>query len=238
MVAAYFDDELSLEFIRHADVSQKGLHCVFNAFGSPPQPPKSFSPAADRNYLGTSIHVGEAECSGCIRVQPKSTTVCKVVERIDASIARNSLPREAAGKLRGELTRMLYAAPLLRKCHAHENAALSDEDVTVLRALKHMVLAAPPRDVSILGSPPHFLSIYTDASFEGGSLWLGWVIMPPCHSQPFGATRLVRLVPPEVVESWKERNQQIYPGETLCVFAATLDLWRPVEKPRRSLVYR
>ena len=40
--AAYFDHELSIEFIRDADVSQSGLHLVFVSMGSPPQPKKRF----------------------------------------------------------------------------------------------------------------------------------------------------------------------------------------------------
>ena len=50
--AAYFDDELSLEFIRDTDVSQSGLHLVFGLMGSPPQAQKRFWAAVDRCYLG------------------------------------------------------------------------------------------------------------------------------------------------------------------------------------------
>ena len=71
--AAYFDDELSLEFIRDADVSQTGLHLVFSLMGCPPQPRKRFWAAPDRCYLGTSVHAGMAHSLGVIRVQPKAS---------------------------------------------------------------------------------------------------------------------------------------------------------------------
>ena len=44
MSAAYFDDELSVEFIRDSNVSQLGLHLVFHLMGAAPQPAKSFAP--------------------------------------------------------------------------------------------------------------------------------------------------------------------------------------------------
>ena len=58
MRAAYFDDELALEFHSESAVSQLGLRLVFRAFGAPPQPSKGFPPAPDRAYLGTSVHLG------------------------------------------------------------------------------------------------------------------------------------------------------------------------------------
>ena len=73
--AAYFDDELSLEFIRDADISQAGLHLM----GSPPQPRKMFWAAAGRCYLGASVHVGLAHSEGINRVQPKSSSVHKLL---------------------------------------------------------------------------------------------------------------------------------------------------------------
>ena len=223
MTSAYFDDELSLEFIRNSDVSHKGLHCIFKAFGAPPQLPKGFSPAADRHYLGTSIHVGEAESTGSIRCQPKLATTCKVVARLDDILQKQHMSRDDAGKLRGELTWLFtactgpgarYAAPLLRRCQAEEPVTLAVEDLRTLRALQVMVSSALPRDIPIVGSPPPFFRIYTDASFEQGALRLGWVLFPPNGGQPFGGTC---LVPCAVVEAWKENTQQIYPGETLCV---------------------
>lgn len=37
MAAAYFDDELSVEFVRDAIVSQAGVQLVFRLPGAPPQ---------------------------------------------------------------------------------------------------------------------------------------------------------------------------------------------------------
>ena len=228
MSAAYFDDELSLEFVRHSDVSQAGVHCIFKACGAPPQPPKSFAPAADRHYLGISIHVGDAESVGGIRFQPKLATVAKVVQRIDDILGRHHMSRDDAGKLRGELTWLFsaatgpgarYAAPLLRKCQASESLSLQTADLQTLQALKAMVKVAIVRDIRVVGSPPPFFRIYTDASFENDTLRLGWVVFHHDGSQPFGGTC---AVPDAVVASWKSRSQQIYPGETLCVLLLPL----------------
>lgn len=42
--AAYFDDEHSVEFLKDANVTQRGLQLVFTLMGAPPQPAKSFNP--------------------------------------------------------------------------------------------------------------------------------------------------------------------------------------------------
>lgn len=58
------------------------------------------------------------------------------------------------------------------------------------------------------------LLIYIDASFENQQLRLGWVIFDSRSSDP--PTGGSCCVPPQVIQSWKPRNQQIFPGETLC----------------------
>ncbi|CAE7402748.1 unnamed protein product [Symbiodinium sp. CCMP2456] len=128
--AAYFDDELSLEFIRDADVSQGGLHLVFSLMGSPPQPSKRFWASADRCYLGTSVHVGSANSLGVVRVQPKISSVQKVCAKLDAALESASLSRDEAGKLRGDLQWLFascngsaarFAAPVLQRCQYGDN---------------------------------------------------------------------------------------------------------------------
>ena len=49
--AAYFDDELAVDFIQDHDVSQVGLQLTFRLLGAPPQPAKSFAPGHNRHYL-------------------------------------------------------------------------------------------------------------------------------------------------------------------------------------------
>ena len=83
MCAAYFDDELSLEFLSCADVTQVGLHTVFRLIGSQPQPEKAFPPAPNQHYLGTSVHVGDVALSQTVRFQPKFLTMCKVLSILD-----------------------------------------------------------------------------------------------------------------------------------------------------------
>ena len=59
--AAYFYDELALEFVADADCFQRGLRLTFTLMGAPPQPKKGFVPMADRRYLGASVHSGHRE---------------------------------------------------------------------------------------------------------------------------------------------------------------------------------
>ena len=68
--ASYYDDQLALEFLPDFNVSQLGVQCVFKLLGAPPQPSKAFSPAANRYYLGTSVHTGDCALSAMVRFQP------------------------------------------------------------------------------------------------------------------------------------------------------------------------
>lgn len=220
--AAYFDDELSLEFIRDADVSQGGLHLVFSLMGSPPQPSKRFWASADRCYLGTSVHVGSANSLG-VRVQPKISSVQKVCAKLDAALESASLSRDEAGKLRGDLQWLFascngsaarFAAPVLQRCQYGDNPRLDQRDLLVLRALREMAQMAMPRDIFFWAPPQPSTLVYTDASFEANKLRLGWVVFAQPPLKPIGGTC---AVPQAVLEEWVPRKQQIFPGEALCL---------------------
>jgi hypothetical protein len=62
------------------------------------------------------------------------------------------------------------------------------------------------------------IRIYSDASFESDVLRLGWVIFPS-HGLPLGGTT---VVPHWVIQTWQQRQQQIYPGETLAAVIVPL----------------
>ncbi|CAE7451206.1 unnamed protein product, partial [Symbiodinium sp. CCMP2456] len=205
--AAYFDDELSLEFIRDADVCQGGLHLVFSLMGSPPQPSKRFWASADRCYLGTSVHVGSANSLG-VRVQPKISSVQKVCAKLDAALESASLSRDEAGKLRGDLQWLFascngsaarFAAPVLQRCQYGDNPRLDQRDLLVLRALREMAQMAMPRDIFFWAPPQPSTLVYTDASFEANKLRLGWVVFAQPPLKPIGGTC---AVPQAVLEEW------------------------------------
>ena len=101
--AAYFDDEMCLEPLLFADPSQQGLRLVLRLLGSEPQKAKGFRPAADRHYLGASVHLGNFASQGVIRFQPKFTTTQKVLAKLHHALQTNQLDRDSAGKLRGDL---------------------------------------------------------------------------------------------------------------------------------------
>ena len=219
--AAYFDDQLAMEFVADADCSQKGLRLIFTLLGAPPQPKKGFVPMADRHYLGASIHVGDFWPAGMIRFQPKWLTKAKVLLRLEEALVSGTLPADVASKLRGDLMWMFstcsgflgkLAGPLLTQKQQHQDPQLTEDQVFTLSLLAQVVLSARPRDLYVGISPSCPMVVYSDASFEHSTLRLGWVIFaretPPC-----GGTC---LVPPELIKGWIPRQQQIYPGEAVC----------------------
>ena len=219
--ASYFDDQLAVEFFDFSNVSQLGLRLSFTAMGAPPQPAKAFSPATNRHYLGTSIHVGDFAHDGCIRFQPKSSTQFKVLAHIGQALQNTSMDRDTASKLRGDLNWMWsncsgqvgrFAGPVLTEIQAQTTSQLTDHAITSLRILQSIVQTASPRDIHVCGSVRPLAVVYSDASFEAGQLRLGWIVLM-ANCTPFGGSC---VVPDEVLNSWTPRKQQIFPGETLC----------------------
>ena len=220
MGAAYFDDELALEAVADADVSQVGLRLVFQLMGAPPQPEKGFKPTSNRHYLGTSVHTGDVNDRGVVRVQPKATTVSKVLAKLDQILSSDQLSRDDAGKLRGDVTWLFtmcsghlgkLAGPALTAHQFGDSSLLQPDERRQLEVLRLAVLTSKPRDIPVHIQCDQVTRVYSDASFEDGILRLGWVIFPPT-SVPVGGTC---VVPPSVIAHWKPRTQQIYPGETL-----------------------
>ena len=219
--AAYFDDQLAMEVIADADVSQRGIQLVFQLMGAPPQPAKSFPPTANRHYLGTSVHTADFSHGGTVRFQPKTTTQAKVLSKLQDALEKKTLSRDEAGKLRGDLCWLFsmcsghtgkIAGPLLTEKQHGTDPNLSESDISTLHLLQAMVSISLPRDVHVRSDAPPPVVIYSDASFEDGVLRLGWVIFDGT-AVPVGRSC---VVPPAVLESWLERRQQISPGETIC----------------------
>ena len=146
--AAYFDDELAIDFVADADCSQQGLRLVFKLLGAPPQAAKGFAPMCDRHYLGSSVHVGEFWPHGRIRFQPKWLTKAKILTCLRETLAMQQLSAECASKLQGDLMWMFsmcsgflgkLAGPLLTAKQQHADPALNDEDLFTLRLLAQVV---------------------------------------------------------------------------------------------------
>ena len=238
--AAYFDDEMCLEPLLFADPSQQGLRLVLRLLGSEPQKAKGFRPAADRHYLGASVHLGNFASQGVIRFQPKFTTTQKVLAKLHHALQTNQLDRDSAGKLRGDLQWMYsqcaghlgrLAGQVFTAHQGDSDPALTPLEARLLRLLCTLVQDFSPRDIPVVGQLPLPIVVYSDASFENGVLRLGWVIFAP-NCTPLGGTT---VVPHQVVSSWKERSQQIFPGETLC--ALVLPLLYPTTLESHDLLW-
>eukprot|EP00435_Cladocopium_sp_Y103_P012390 s1435_g3.t1 len=220
MAATYFDDELSLEFFQESLVTQPGLQLTFRLMGAPPQAAKSFVPTANRHYLGTSVHVGEAFPEGIIRFQPKSSTRSKVLTHLRQALDSGTMDRDTASKLRGDLNWMWsmcagyvgrLAGPLLTAKQTDLYPCLDADQLRTLAILYDIVASAVPRDIHIREARGPLTRVYTDASFEQSTLRLGWIIFNP-EFPPTGGTL---EVPPAILDSWNPRKQQIFPGEAL-----------------------
>ena len=153
--------------------------------GAAPQPAKCFPPACNRHYLGTSVHVGDAFTSGCVHFQPKSTTTWKVLQKLQEAQSSGLLDRDSAGKLRGDLSWLWsmcaghigkLAGPILTHHQQIDDPTLSPMELWSLRLLTQVVSTASPRSVQIAGPLSKPVRVYSDASFEGGVLRLGWII--------------------------------------------------------------
>ncbi len=219
--ACYFDDQLALELVQHSDVSRRGLMQIFQKLGAPPQASKSFRPAANRHYLGTSVHVGDVCSLGVVRFQPKSSTREKVKMKLKTCLQQKQMDPDTAGKIRGDLNWLFsqcagfagkLAGPLLAKKQRGTCQALDSEQLHTLTVLLAVVTIAEPRDIPVVDVSQRPTLVYSDASFEHDELRLGWVISRP-DTRPFGGTC---VIPPEIIAEWAPRTQQIFPGESLC----------------------
>ena len=227
--AAYFDDELSIECVRDADISQRSLQFIFTAMGAAPQPSKSFPPMANRHYLGTSVHVGSVAYDGQLRFQPKTATSQKVTATISHAIEHKCLPPDTAGKLRGDLNWMFshcagrigkVAGPLLKQCQHGSHPVLDVSEVETLQILREVVSSARPRDLNLISEPRPLVRVYSDASFENQTLRLGWVAFHPLGT-PVGGTC---VVPQAEIDLWIPRRQQIFVGESICGLVVPIHL--------------
>lgn len=175
--------------------------------GAPPQLPKSFSPARNRRYLGTSVLVGDFIAEGFIRLQPKSSTRHKVLHRLFEAIQSWTLARDEAGKLWGDLNWLFnmcaghagrVAGPVLTAYQHSESSQLSDHhDWNTLKLLEVMVATAGPHDVQVHSTPAKPMLIYSDATFEDGTLRLGWVLL----WRDIKPQVVTRLVPPSALST-------------------------------------
>ena len=173
--------------------------------------------------------MGEVPISGSLRFQPKDSTRHKVLQKIETALSTSCLEADTAGKLRGDLNWMFsqcagcigkIAGPLLRRCQKGELHLLTSADKETLAILYAAVRDAVPRDISVLPQGRPLVRCYSDASFENGILRLGWVVFLP-NTTPIGGTC---LVPPEEIDLWIPRKQQIFPGEALCGLVVPLHL--------------
>ena len=159
-----------------------------------PTASQEFCPSIEPTLSRTSVHVGDFGQLGVIRFQPKTSTTMKVRTKLHEAVSTAQLHPDDAGKLRGDRNWLFsmcaghagrFAGPVLAAKQHASSPVLTDTEVTTLRLLGIMLQAARPRDVDVSSSTNSPLVIYSDASFEQGTLRVGWVLMT---SPPLGAT--------------------------------------------------
>ena len=97
-----------------------------------------------------------------------------------------------------------------------------------------LVTCPGPRVVAVTALPRQPVLVYSDASFEHDVLRVGWVVFGQ-STRPQGVTC---VVPPEVIQTWEDRAQQIYPGENPVWALSAMVSWNHLEPPGYFMVYR
>lgn len=145
-------------------------------------------------------------------VQPEFATVVKVCSRLQKS---GRLPRDMAGRLRGDLIWLLSSS----SGHGAKRAGFGDPHSGRCGGV---AVAWPSslgscRAVSAL---LHVLGQSIGCPVEAGELRLDWVVFLPDRTPPKNGTCLVLQ---QVLQSWKTRWQQIFAGgETLVVLVTSM----------------
>ena len=199
MCAAYYDDLITLESLNFRASARPFLLLVLTALGAPPTPAKSFPLGQHRARLGAALNMATIKDDLYFTLQPKESSVAKVIQGCRAAIARGSLTPAEASTLRGQAgwTATLSAGRFgrigmqflkTRQYQSHSERSLLDVvDAQALEFLAFLVSVAPPRAVFFGRSGRPLFRVYSDASHTAGvRTRLGWVLFTCSGITPVG----------------------------------------------------
>ena len=202
--------------------SQCGLQLVFSLLGAPPQPSKRF-PAYRQSPLPRSF-------PALWRFFPllcpswssrKFSTSLKVQAKLQRALETETLDSDEAGKLRGDINWMFLHVrwspwPVCRGLYFNSiRVAMLSRYRSLhveLSSCSFQLLPIAPREWYLW----FLMAVISQGSIQMLPLrrvncGLDGLSFPP-SGQPEGGTC---VVPPSVLDSWKQRTQQIFPGESL-----------------------
>ena len=104
--AAYFDDNLLVDFEHSATSAKDLLKEIFTLFGTPPKASKSFPMLNHRAFLGAIVDLMDvhADGEGNAYVAPKDSSRRQVSLDIAAALAAGHMTKAQAAKTRGKST--------------------------------------------------------------------------------------------------------------------------------------
>ena len=220
--AAYFDDNLVVDFEHTAPRAKQLLQEVFSVIGTPPKASKSYPMQGHRAFLGAIIDLMEVhpEGSGMARVSPKDSSRRQVALDISKALSQNHITMAQAAKTRGRSTWVgtnsfgklgRLGLAVLKHLQYHWQRELTPEQRRSLQFHQDMVMQIPPKQVSVTTQPQTPLVIYSDAEYTPGSERLprlGWVLFRGAGHAPIGQTM---VLPRKVWLTWQHRQQQFSP---------------------------
>ena len=175
LVAAYFDDCVQLDPQSAATDASDLFIRVLDYVGTPPKPTKTYGMASHRVFLGAAVTLVRDGDSTAVVIAPREASRAQLVDDMEEAIRKYRLTPAMAAKMRGRsgwlscnsfgrIGRLGQA--VLKRLQYDRNHHFSQEDVASLHFHMKIVLAVPPRSISLGIVPQNPLLLYTDAEFS------------------------------------------------------------------------
>ena len=234
----YFDDHVMVEPSFAGDSAQLGLACMAHACGFLFDPDKHVSMAERFVYLGVQNDFSRVpEGVSVLRILP--TRKAALVEACGGFLKSGAMSQGQAASLRGKLYFAATSAygkvgraalqPILQRQEGRGRSSdrLTPAMVLSLKFFITLLHHMPDREIVLSGAarrPP--LLVWSDASWERGVGWLGFVVYDPAQARFFYSDS---PVPDHVLEFFVQKKQKIGQCEILAassVYTSMPDLFR------------
>ena len=204
-VAAYFDDNMTVEMLEFRGSSQRALLDIFSLLGVEVSDSKHVPVGSRRVALGNYLDLDHAADSGYLLQDVTEVFRNNLVNFIDASIAKGQCTASDAGKLRGcfgwatcrewgKVARIIQG-PLIVQQFRREVAHIDETLMGALSFARQLLLTMASARIPIWPMVRKPTLIYSDAAWgdvKGCDGRVGWVVIPP-EGPPSGAFTDVSL---------------------------------------------
>ena len=229
--AAFFDDIVRMASYSTGNSDGEFLNAILQGLGSCPGAAKSVPLGQSRVWIGVKTCRGCCTAEGFYEQTPTEGAVQAVIEGCSKAVAAGSLSKTEAASLRGKANwanshsagrcGRIGTEVLRRKQSQSESVWLSPCDKIDLSFLALISAQLPARRVWIAGDRGPPTRVYSDVSYEPGDKLpgIGWVLLQP-GKRPQGRAA---VMPQSIMETQKDRKQQIYAAEAYAVLAAVYE---------------